>query len=243
MRWLVDLHCHSVASGHAYSTVQEMARAAADKGLKMFALTDHGPAMPGGPHLYHFGNLRVLPETICGVRVLKGVEANIIGLDGTLDLPDQYLAKLEIVLAGFHTYCFPADQGIVTNTDAMLKAMAHPLVDVIVHPGNPEFQIDPEVIVQGAKHYGKAIEINNSSLGGSRKGSATNCAAIARLAAEYGVLISLGSDSHYADWVGELTAAWDLCQRQGVKEEQILNRSPETVLAYLEQRRRTGTCK
>lgn len=237
MGWLVDLHCHSVASGHAYSTVQELARAAAARGLKMFALTDHGPAMPGGPHLYHFGNLRVLPETIAGVRILKGVEANIIARDGSLDLPDQYLAKLEIVLAGFHTYCFPADQGVAANTEAMLKAMAHPLVDIIVHPGNPEFQIDPRAIVEGAKHYGKAIEINNSSLGSSRKGSAPHCAEIARLAAEAGVLISLGSDSHYADWVGELEAAWALCQQQGVREEQILNISPQRVLDYLAQRR------
>jgi len=237
MDWLVDLHCHSVASGHAYSTVQELARAAAARGLKMFALTDHGPAMPGGPHLYHFGNLRVLPETIAGVRILKGVEANIIDRDGSLDLPDQYLAKLEIVLAGFHTYCFPADQGIAVNTEAMLKAMAHPLVDIIVHPGNPEFQIDPRAIVEGAKYYGKAIEINNSSLGSSRKGSAPHCAEIARLAAESGVLISLGSDSHYADWVGELAAAWALCQQQGVREEQILNISPQRVLDYLAKRR------
>ncbi len=62
------------------------------------------PACRTGPHLYYFGNLRVLPPTIAGVQVLKGIEANIIGLSGELDLPDHMLAQLDIVLAGFHSH-------------------------------------------------------------------------------------------------------------------------------------------
>ncbi len=53
MKIVVDSHTHSVASGHAYSTVQEMAREAPTNGIEMFALTDHGPAMKGAPYLYH----------------------------------------------------------------------------------------------------------------------------------------------------------------------------------------------
>ena len=71
MKIEADLHTHSVASGHAYSTISELALAAAERGLKMIAITDHGPAIPGGPHLYHFSNLKVLPEYLHGVRLLK----------------------------------------------------------------------------------------------------------------------------------------------------------------------------
>ena len=55
MNLIADMHCHTVASGHAYSTVQEIAREASNKGLEMVAITDHGPSMPGGPHCYHLG--------------------------------------------------------------------------------------------------------------------------------------------------------------------------------------------
>ena len=58
MRLVADLHIHSVATGHAYCTINEMAQAAADIGLEMIGITDHGPSMPDGPHLYYFGNLR-----------------------------------------------------------------------------------------------------------------------------------------------------------------------------------------
>ena len=56
MRHLTDAHAHTVASTHAYSTVEEYFRAAADKGLQLFSITDHGPEMPDSPHPWHFGN-------------------------------------------------------------------------------------------------------------------------------------------------------------------------------------------
>ncbi|MEJ2202017.1 MAG: PHP domain-containing protein [Desulfuromonadaceae bacterium] len=87
-----DLHIHTVGSGHAYSTIAEIAQEAARKGLKMVAMTDHGPALPGGPHAYHFAALRFVPEYLHGVRVLRGIEANIIGI-GQLDLDAALLDR------------------------------------------------------------------------------------------------------------------------------------------------------
>ena len=78
MQFVADLHVHTVASGHAYSTVKEIVRVAADKGLLMIALTDHGPGMPGGAHAYHFSNQTALPDSMFGVRILKGIEANVM---------------------------------------------------------------------------------------------------------------------------------------------------------------------
>ena len=91
MKLLLDTHCHTISSGHAYSTIKEIAEAAADSGLKLIAIRHHGSAMPGGPSLFHIGNMRVIPEYIKGVRVLKGVEANIMDFDGGLDIPEKYL--------------------------------------------------------------------------------------------------------------------------------------------------------
>ena len=119
MRILMDLHTHTVASGHAYSTIMENAKAAAEKGLEGIAMTDHGPAMPGGAHLYHFWNLTALPQQIAGVRVLRGVEANIIDSRGGLDVPADILDRLDIVLAGLHGGCIRSGT-TADNTRAML---------------------------------------------------------------------------------------------------------------------------
>ncbi|KUO50335.1 MAG: hydrolase [Desulfitibacter sp. BRH_c19] len=236
MKLEADLHVHSVASGHAYSTIAENVQAAAKKGLKLIAITDHGPDMPGGPNLYHFGNLRAVPKHYQGVEILKGVEANIIDKEGNVDVPEVYLKMLDIILAGFHTYCSPTGT-VAQNTKTMIKVMSNPLVDVIVHPGNPEFKVDPTEIILAAKENGILLEINNSSLGLSRAGSYCNCMAIAEKAAEHKIQVAVGSDAHWADRVGDFISAIELLKKVGIGEEQIINRSGDKIHSYLQGRR------
>jgi putative hydrolase len=235
MRFVADLHVHTVASGHAYSTVLEVARAAADRGLAMIALTDHGPAMPGGPHAYHFSNQHCMPAEIFGVRVLKGIEANVVDRDGTLDLDEGRLAKLEIVLAGLHTLCAPYGSA-AENTAMMIAAMKNPWVDVIVHPGNPEYPVDEEAVVRAAAECDVALEINNSSLTVMRQGSLPHCDNIARLAKEHGCKLIAGSDSHFAFSVGELGAAAALVDKYAIPPEQVLNTSLDLIERHLARR-------
>lgn len=235
MKFEADLHTHTISSGHAYSTIAEYAKAASAKGLKLIAITDHGPEMPGAPHLYHFGNLRVVPKKYFNVEILKGVEANIIDSQGNIDVPKIYVDMLDIVLAGFHPPCSPVGS-VVDNTKAMVNTIKNPLVDMIVHPGNPEYKIDPTEVVLAAKEYGVLLEINNSSLGTSRAGSYENCFDIAKKAAEYGIQIAVGSDAHWADHVGECTSAIELIKKVGIKEEQIINTSVEKIHSFLEKR-------
>ncbi len=238
MEFKIDLHTHTIGSGHAYSTLKENLEEAHAKGMELIALTEHGPQMPDAPHLYYFGNMRVLPRKYLGVELLRGVEANILDFEGRLDVPDEYLKRLDIVLAGFHPGCF--EPGTVEeNTLAMINAMRHPLVDIIVHPGNPEYPIDPEKLVEASKELGVALEINNSSLGeGSRKGSLENCRLIAKFAAQKGSLIALGSDAHWAPLIGDFTKAVKLIEEVGLSLEQILNTDKEKVYNYLKSKRR-----
>ena len=74
---LIDAHTHTVASGHAYSSLQEMAKAAADKGLQVLGITEHGPSVPGTCPLVYFRNMFVVPRQMYGVRLLMGCEVNI----------------------------------------------------------------------------------------------------------------------------------------------------------------------
>lgn len=235
MKIVADLHTHTISSGHAYSTVMENVRAAADKGLEMIAITDHGPAMPGGPHMYHFGNLRVIPNELFGVQILKGVEANVINQAGGLDLPEERLAGLDIVLAGAHNICSP--QGSVAeNTKMLINTIKNPWVDGIVHPGNPEFLIEAEAVIQAAVEYDVAIEINNSSLKVSRAGSRPYCEKILCLAKQYGAKIILGTDSHFALAVGDFSQAIELLEQYDICPSTVLNTSITSIKSHLERR-------
>jgi len=231
---VADLHIHTVSSGHAYSTVAEIIEAAAEKGLKAIAITDHGPAMPGGPHRYHFGNLFVLPEVERGVIILRGVEANIIDFDGNVDLPEYYLRLLDIVWAGLHIPCIqPATRDL--NTKALLKALENPYIDGIVHPGNPDFPIEEKALVEAAAKEGKLLEINNSSFV-VRRGSRANCREIAGLVANSGALVALNSDAHLAKYVGCSDEALQLALESGIRAEQVVNSDLSLLINFLRKR-------
>ena len=235
MQFVADLHVHTVASGHAYSTVKEVVRVAADKGLLMIALTDHGPGMPGGAHAYHFSNQSAIPDSMYGVRVLKGIEANVMDRHGRLDLDDFRLSKLDFVSAGLHSVCTPYGT-VRENTALMVAAMQNPFVDVIVHPGNPEFLIDEETVVMEAARCDIALEVNNSSLTVSRKGSLPHCDNIVALSKIYGTKLIVGSDSHFCETVGDFAVAAELLEKNGIADEQVLNTSIERILEHLNRR-------
>jgi putative hydrolase len=227
-----DLHVHTVGSGHAYSTIGEIAREAARKGLKMVGMTDHGPALPGGPHSYHFAAMRFIPEYLHGVRILRGIEANILGI-GQLDLDEVLLDRLDLVMAGFHEECGFDNRGRDQNTRTLLSLMDHPKVKVVAHPGNPNFPLDYRAVVEKSVATATALEINNSSFLVSRKGSDGNCREILRLCAELGAPVTVGSDAHIAQGVGEFDDALRELAAAGVRWEQVVNRNPESVLGFL----------
>lgn len=83
----VDLHMHTVASTHAYSTLHDYIAEAKRKGIKLFAITDHGPDMADAPHYWHFINMRIWPRLVEGVGILRGIEANIKNTGAKLTVP------------------------------------------------------------------------------------------------------------------------------------------------------------
>jgi putative hydrolase len=212
-----------------------MADYASQIGMKIIGMTDHGPSLPGGPHIYHFGNLRILPEYISGVRILKGVEANIMDFEGALDMPERFLSKLELVLAGFHDGSL-VPGSVEENTRAVIAVMKNPLVDIIAHPGNPQFAIDIERVVDCAIETGTLIEINNSSFGNARKGSEDNCRLIAMEAKKKGALLTTGSDSHICFHVGKFDKVLALFEDLDIPEELVVSSSPQKLIDFLNKK-------
>jgi putative hydrolase len=236
---IADLHLHTVASGHAFSTIEEYLNAASAQKLKVIAITDHGPAMPGGAHLYHFSNLKMLPCRSRGILMLRGIEANIINDKGDLDLPDGELKSLEIVLAAFHIRCGYQVGDKEKNTRVLKRAMAHPHVNVLAHPGNVHFPVNIKEIVGYARECGVLIEINNATFTGwPRQGSYNNCLEFAREVKRQNWYVCLGSDSHFTDTVGKLSAAVELVKEAGIKPDHVINSSVELVEEWFIKKKR-----
>ena len=127
---VMDLHTHTVASGHAYCTLREMAKAASDKGLELLGITEHAPKMPGTCHKFYFQNIKVVPREMYGIQLLLGSEVNILDAAGTVDLAQKTLEKLDVVIASLHVPCIkPGSRQ--ENTEAYLNVMKNPYVNIM----------------------------------------------------------------------------------------------------------------
>ena len=241
MRLRADLHTHTIASGHAYSTLTENVRAARAHGLELIATTDHGPSVPQGAHVWFFWNLKVVPSILDGVRILKGCEANVApDTDNGIDLPDEVLGGLDFVAVGFHPTTGFDTPDRARNTEALLRVMANPLVDQITHPGNEEeFPLDLDEIVAAAVHHNVILELNDHSFdpSSSRAGSTAREREFAEAAFAAGAPVSIGSDAHYALHVGRFETALAIAEEIGFTEERLVNRDAASVLAHLTSKR------
>ena len=236
MNLVVDTHTHTVSSGHSYSTIQENAKEAAANGIKMINMADHAPGMIGAPCLYHFSNMRVIPEYIYGVRIIKGVELNILNYQGEVDLPVSYMKRLELCLASFHDICI-APSTVEDHTNAAIAVLKNPFIDILAHAGNPQFQLDYEKVVLAAKEHNKLIEINNHSFE-ARAGSDKNCYEIATLCKKHGVRMVTGSDAHISFSIGKFDKVKELLSKADIPEYLVLTSSCEKMESYLEERQK-----
>jgi putative hydrolase len=234
MRLLCDCHIHTLASGHAYSTISECLAVAAARGLELVAITDHGPAGAGAPHVYYFNNLKVLPPVIQGVRVLKGAEANLTGPDGAIDLDPAELSHIEYVVASMHDPLFPR-MGREETTRALIKAMANPWIKAIGHPDDSRFPLDPVELARAAADAGVFLEVNNSSLRPTsyRIGARDNYLALLDACVRFGTRIIVDSDAHWQDDVGRFDEARELLATAGFPESQVANTSAARLLGWL----------
>lgn len=160
-----DLHTHTIASTHAFHTIDEMAREAAKSGIEVLGIADHGPSMPDGPSQdYFICGAKRLARDICGVRLLFGVEANIMDRDGSLDIEERVMKMLDFVIASLHNIPDYTDQGKEGNTDAIINAMKNPYVKIIGHPygSGKDLEVDIEKIAEAACNEDVLLEINAS---------------------------------------------------------------------------------
>lgn len=230
---ILDTHTHTLASGHAYSTIRENAQAAAKKGLELLAITDHAPKLWGSCQTIYFQNLKVVDRHAYDVELLMGVELNILDEQGNIDLPLRTLKQMDLTIASLHVPCFiPGSREF--NTEACVNAMKNPFVNILGHPDDPRYPVDYRALVQAAKEYEVLLELNNSSLrpGGSRKNARGFDVEMLKLCMEYQTPIVIGSDAHVDTDIGRHDEALELLEEIGFPEELAVNRSVEELKKY-----------
>lgn len=239
MKVAVDTHTHTLSSGHAYNTIREMAYMASQMGLEALAITDHGPEMKGGPHKYHFHNMKILPREYYGIPILFGVELNIMDEKGTVDLPEWLLPELDITVASIHGECYGKSKGIEKNTEAYLKVMQRPDIEIIGHPDDGRFEVDYEALVDMAKQTGTLLEVNNSSLkpGGFRVNSYENDRRMLELCRKAGTMVVLGSDAHVDVDIANTRYSSKLLEEVDFPQELVANLSYNRLISVLKRRR------
>ena len=237
MKDILDVHIHTTASGHAYSTFGEVVDTAKAKGLELIGIADHGPCVPGAYHTFYFANFKVIPREIDGIKIAMGAELNIIDYSGSTDLPAQLLKKLDYAIASLHKECITPGS-VAENTAAIIGAMRNPHVMIIGHPDNPKFPVDFDAVARAAKDNRVLLEVNSSSYYSKHRAGSEEIAKIMLAACKkYGAAVIMGSDAHIKYDVGNHEFSQKILAENDFPEELVINTSVEKFFEYVKYRK------
>ena len=233
------LHCHTDYSD-GKATIAEMAEAARDRGWSYIGITDHSQAafyaggMSRDKVLAQHEEIDALNSTLTGIRILKGIEADILA-DGTLDYDAQLLGRFDFVVGSVHSR-FTMDR--TTMTDRVLRALDDPHLTILGHPtgrlllSREPYAIDMDAVLKKAGTLGVAVELNADP-----KRLDLDWRLIPR-ALEFGVTIAIGPDAHSTNGLDTVAIGVGMARKAGVEAKDVLNaRGAGDVLAFARARR------
>ncbi|MCW3474587.1 DNA polymerase/3'-5' exonuclease PolX [Limobrevibacterium gyesilva] len=219
-----DLHMHTTASdGH--DSILAMARAAQALGRAYIAITDHSKHVAVTHGLDAARLARQIDEIdrlnagLKDFTVLKAIEVDILE-DGSLDLPDRILRRLDLVVGAVHS-AFDLPRG--QQTARLLKAMDNPLLNILAHPtgrlinARPGYAVDIEAVMRGARERGCHLELNAQP--DRLDLNDTSC----RLAKELGLKVAISTDAHATTQLGHMRFGIDQARRGWLEPGDVLN--------------------
>ncbi len=227
-----DAHTHTNCSDHAFGTIWENMRVAAERGLELVCMTNHTRPMPDSPHNWHFTTMHELPEYIEGVRLLKGCESNVLNRRGEISLEPGLLERAQVVVASIHQPCYE-DRTLPDHTETWLNVLKNPYVDILGHSGDSRCPYDIDKVARAARDAGKCIEINNHTYSVRPQKSVENCRKIAEKCKEVGCGIVVSSDAHTPWDVGNFSSALKMLEEIDFPEELIMNLSAGKFIDFL----------
>ncbi len=234
MKYVLDSHTHTLASGHAFSTIREMTHAAFEKGLRLLAITEHSVNMPGTCHEFYFQNYRILDRNAYDVPTLFGVELNILDEKGSVDMSKELLSTMDVAIASLHPPCVPF-MSKKEVTDCIIRILENPMIQIIGHLDDDRFPVDYDEVARAAAANHKLFEINNSSLAPTsyRPGAHDNYLRLLDACVRHDVEIILNSDAHADTLVGARQYSEPLITESGFPPEKIVNDSTDHYFSYL----------
>jgi DNA polymerase (family 10) len=235
-----DLHAHTEWSdGH--HPLEKLIEAAQARGYEYIIVSDHSKstAIAGGLSADELraqvAKIREL-QARYRIRILAGCECDILE-DGRMDFPDEVLGELDIVLAAVHSRFKQTREQM---TARIIRALEHPLVNILVHPtgrrlnSREPYDVDMEAVLATAKRHGKAVEINSSA----ERLDLNDVHA--RRAAELGVPIVISTDTHYLSELNGIELGVGIARRAWISPAQVLNTRPVDELLAWAHRLRNG---
>lgn len=236
MQTLLDVHTHTIVSGHAFCTLNEMIAEAQKHDLTLFGVTEHGPALPGTCPSIYFRNMHVVPRQYGKMRLLMGAELNIIDYEGNIDVTEEEeLNSMDLIIAGLHKLCY-TDGSHEQNTSALLGAIENPRIHIISHPcDGTASSFDIEAVVLAAKRTGTLLELNSSSLNPSRHKTLAHpmFVQMLNLCKHHDVPIIMGSDAHHTASICDYRYALPLLEETDFPEALIINDKPQDFLQII----------
>ena len=219
-----DLQMHSTWSD-GKTSIEEMARACAERGYEYLAVTDHSQAMAMVQGLTperareQWREVEEVRRRLPGIAILTSAEVDILE-DGELDMPDDVLDELDLVVISVHSFM---DQDRRTMTDRVLRAMSHPAVDILAHPTGRRinrrepFELDVEAMLEAAAEHQVAVELNANP-----RRLDLNDVHVHR-AKELGVQVVISTDAHSPAGLADMRFGVDQARRGWLESADVLN--------------------
>ena len=230
--FVADYHIHSTFSKDAKSSIEENVQSAILKGLKEMAVTEHAYSSFNG--IKKNGLDRVLNEVdrlrekYPSIKILKGIEMNLLDEKGNVDVPLAEQEKLDLIVLGFHKKCTflknafshfkmkrRTEKQIERNTDAYIKAMENNKVNILAHLYYARCFVNIKRIAEFASKNNILIELNGKRIYFSKED--------VKIMLDAGVMFVADSDSHRAETVGDNSRAYNFAVKYGIPFERIVN--------------------
>jgi putative hydrolase len=234
----IDLHLHTIMSGDSHNTILEYINQAKKLKMKVIGISDHGPNLDNSlVHRYYLGNLERIPEKVEGVRILKGVEANIINTKGGLDISDKTVGKLDYVIANIHYGTVYDVNASKKNTKSLVNAIKSGKIDIISHPFyTKEVSTDIKVIFEEACKNDVLLELDLAYLKKRfiQQNTISNLKLMISIVEKYKKKVILNTDSHNIWELGDDSVLTkELKRKIGLTDDMIINNYPKELEKFL----------
>jgi len=236
-----DLHMHSNWSD-GRDSIETMVRGCIGRGYRYMAITDHSPAIAVARGLSperlerQWNEIDRVRREHPAIRILRGMEVDILG-DGSLDMPDSHLDRLDLVIVSVHSGMRMPKRRM---TERILRALEHPRVDILAHPTGrlinerEPYDIDLEAVLRAAAERGVAVELN------ARPHRLDLRDVHVRLARDLGCRIVIDTDAHGVNGLRYMKYGIDQARRGWIEPRDVINASSPGELERWLRRPRTG---